>query len=344
MNIPQIVETFLVSFAISYLLIPFARKLAVKFNYMDHPRSNKVHARATPLLGGAAIFFAFLIPVVTKGYAFTHSYMVAVMAGACILVIIGLVDDKMGMMPNIKLLGQFLAAMIAIKAGIRVEFIQNYYASIIFTYVWIIGITNALNLLDNMNGLSAGITSIAAIFFGIIGFSNGDTEVAVVSFALAGSTLGFLRYNFPKASIFMGDTGSLVIGYMLSIIAIMGNWKVAAWNNSLLIPLLILGYPIFDTTLVSIVRMLEKRSVFQGGKDHSSHRLALIGLRRNGAVLAIYLISALLGTAALIITKVDVVTGMAVGIIAFLAMLVLGVRLAFVDTKQYGHKKINEIK
>ncbi|MDD3905582.1 MAG: MraY family glycosyltransferase [Candidatus Omnitrophica bacterium] len=339
MNIPQIIETFFIAIFVSYLIMPFVRQLAMRLNYLDHPKNNKVHAHPTPLLGGLGIFAAFLIAIVTKEQVMAFGTIKAIMFGSFILFIIGLIDDKMGMMPNFKLLGQFVAAMIAVKAGLRVEFIDNYYLSVIITYLWIIGITNAFNLLDNMNGLSAGIAAIAAIFFGIISYMNGQPLVTTISLAVAGASLGFLRYNFPRASIFMGDSGSLVLGYILSTIAILGSWKTYAWTTSLMVPILILGYPIFDTALVTIMRTLEGRSIFKGGKDHSSHRLALLGFKRYRTVLAVYGICILLGLAAVAVTRVRWIAGTGIGLAAFAAMLAFGLRLSFVDTKQFGRKK-----
>lgn len=339
MSLIQIVETFFVSAFVSYMLAPFIRIVAIKLNYIDHPKDNKVHAHPTPLLGGVAILAAFFIAVLTKDQIMSIQPMKAILAGAIILLIIGLIDDRMGMMPNFKLLGQFLAAMILIKAGLRIDFITNYYLSVIVTYLWIIGITNSFNLLDNMNGLSAGVAGISAIFFGIISYLSGQPVISAVSFALAGSSLGFLKHNFPKASIFMGDSGSLVLGYILAAIAIMGSWKTDALTTSLIIPLLVLGYPIFDTALVSIMRISERRSIFEGGKDHSSHRLALLGFKRYRTVLAIYVICIFLGTMALAITRVHWTSGIIVGTLTFTVMLALGIRLSLVDTKRFGRKK-----
>ncbi|MDP2912811.1 MAG: MraY family glycosyltransferase, partial [Candidatus Omnitrophota bacterium] len=214
-----------------------------------------------------------------------------------------------------------------------------YHLGVIFTYIWIIGITNSFNLLDNMNGLSAGIASIAAAFFGIIAYMNGQPMVCALSFAVAGSTLGFLKHNFPKANIFMGDAGSLIVGYLLSTISILTSWKIDTWTISLAVPLLILGYPIFDTTLVTVIRLLQGRSVFDGGKDHSSHRLALLGLKRFRAVLVIYGLCLFLGTAALLMTRMSHSTAIVFMGFVFLIMLGLGIRLSFVDTKRFGRKK-----
>lgn len=339
MNLAQIIETFLVSLIVAYLITPLVKLLAIKFDYIDHPKNIKVHAHPTPLLGGLAIFAAFIIAIVTKYSLICIPQIRAILFGVSILLVIGLIDDKMGMMPKVKLLGQFLAAMVVIKSGVRVEFIHNYYGSVIFTYFWIIGITNSFNLLDNMNGLSAGIACIAALFFGLVSYIDGQSIITAISLALAGGALGFLRYNFPKASIFMGDSGSLILGYVLASVAIMGGWKTYALSTSLMIPILILGYPIFDTTLVSIIRTLEGRSIFQGGKDHSSHRLALLGLKRYRAVLAIYGICICLGVVALIVSMTRWEIGISLVAAAFIAMLALGIRLGLVDTTRYGRKR-----
>ena len=335
----QIVETFFIALLVSYLLTPFIRAVAIKLDYFDHPKDNKVHAHPTPLLGGVAIFTAFLIAVITKQQIISLSPVQAIIAGTFLLLGIGLVDDRMGMMPNFKLLGQFLAAMIIIKAGLRIEFISNYYLSVIITYIWIIGITNSFNLLDNMNGLSAGIAGISALFFGIISFMSGQVVVSVLSFALAGSSFGFLKHNFPKASLFMGDAGSLVLGFVLAAISILGSWKTDVLTTSLMIPVLILGYPIFDTTLVSVMRIIEGRSIFQGGKDHSSHRLSLLGFKRFKTVLVVYGVCMFLGLVAIGVTKVYWKMGIALSVFAFGVMLLLGIRLSLVDTKRFGRKK-----
>jgi UDP-GlcNAc:undecaprenyl-phosphate GlcNAc-1-phosphate transferase len=340
MNLIQILDTFFIAAIVTYLLTPFIRVLAVRLGYLDHPKDNKVHAHPTPLLGGVAVFAGFATALFTKSKIIELEPVQAMLIGAFILLVIGLIDDKMGMMPNFKLLGQFLAAMIIIKSGLLIGFMGNYYLNIVVTYVWIIGITNSFNLLDNMNGLCAGITAISAIFFGVISYFNGQPVITALSLALAGSSLGFLKYNFPKASLFMGDSGSLVLGYILSSLAIMSGWKTSPTiTMSAFIPILILGYPVFDTAFVSIMRIREKRSIFQGGKDHSSHRLALLGLKRYKTVLIIYGICIFLGVAAVIVSLGNIIIGSISIFLAFLAMLGLGARLSFINTKRFGRKK-----
>ena len=339
MNVFQIIDAFAIAAIVSYLITPFIRILAIRTGYLDHPKDNKVHAHPTPLLGGLSIFIAFVVALLPKEQVVSSLPVRALLTGALVLIAIGLIDDRMGMMPKFKLLGQFLAAMVVIKAGVRIEFVNNYYISVALTYLWIIGITNAFNLSDNMNGLSAGIAGISAVFFGVIAYMDGQPIISAVSFALAGSTFGFLKHNFPKASLFMGDAGSLVLGYALAVIAIMGKWTTYIWTTSLMVPILVLGYPIFDTALVSVIRILERRSIFQGGKDHSSHRIALLGFKRYKTVLVIYGICVILGLTAVAVTKTHWRIGIALGAAVLVLMLIFGVLLSFIDTKRFGRKK-----
>jgi UDP-GlcNAc:undecaprenyl-phosphate/decaprenyl-phosphate GlcNAc-1-phosphate transferase len=334
-----ILEVFITTALVSYLITPLIRKIAIRTDYLDHPLRNKVHAHPTPLLGGLAIYLAFMIGLFTATKFACDARLVSILTATTFLMVVGLVDDRMGMMPEIKLLGQFLAAMIVIKSGVRMEFLNNYYLNVIVTYIWLVGITNAFNLLDNMNGLSSGIAAIAAIFFGIVMWSTNQLCIAVVCFAIAGAALGFLKHNFPKANIFMGDTGSLVIGFVLASIGVLGSWKTKFLTTSVAMPIIILAYPIFDTTLVTVMRLIEGRSVFQGGKDHSSHRLALLGLKKTRAVLVIYGICIALGLSALLIPRLPLKNALIVIGALAIGMIFLGIRLALVDTGRYGRIK-----
>lgn len=339
LRIKSVIEVFVLTLVISYIITPVVKNIAVKLKYIDHPKTNKVHAHPTALLGGVAIYASFIVGLLTTaGFTFDVRF-ISIIIGSTFLLVVGLVDDKMGMMPEVKLLGQFLAAMIVIKAGVRVEFLHNYYLDTLFTYLWIVGITNAFNLLDNMNGLSAGIAVIASIFFGIVMCTSGQIDVAVIAFALAGSGLGFLKHNFPKANIFMGDTGSLVLGFVLAALAVMGSWSTKFLTTSLAMPILILAYPIFDTMLVTIMRLIEGRSVFQGGRDHSSHRIALLGLKKIGAVLTIYGICIALGLSALLVQRLPLKSALALITGTAVLMLAFGIRLAYVDTGRFGRTK-----
>ena len=338
-NWTDIIEVSVTAVLISYLMTPIVKKIALKTGYLDHPKDIKVHARPTPLLGGVSIYIAFVVSLFAT-LNFTHgAKFYGIIVGSTFLLIIGLIDDKMGMMPEMKLLAQFLAAMIVIKSGVQIEFLPNHYLNVALSYLWIMGITNAFNLLDNMNGLSAGIAVIAAAFFGVVMWSSNQLEIAIISFAMAGAALGFLRHNFPVADIFMGDSGSLVIGFVLASTALVGSWSTTFPTTSLAMPIVILAYPIFDTTLVTVMRLRERRSVFQGGKDHSSHRLSLLGFKRRGAVLVIYGICVLLGVSALLIQRLPLVFAMILCAFIVILMIAFGIRLSFVDTKSFGRKK-----
>jgi len=340
MNIMQLFEVLFITVFISYLITPLIRQIAFKTGYLDNPSSTKVHAHPIPLLGGIVVYSAFFIAAITTSLKHIPQ-IYYIFIGCTILLVIGLVDDKFGMMPNIKLLGQFLAALIVIKAGIRTSFMKSYYVDVIVSYIWIIGITNAFNLLDNMNGLSSGIAVISSLSFGIMCLLDGQINMAGLSFALAGSCLGFLRHNFPKAKIFLGDSGSLLIGYILAILSIKSSWQIYSINSSLFVPLVVLSYPIFDTSFVTIMRLMEGRTIFQGGRDHSSHRLALTGLKKFRAVLVIYFICAVMGLLGIIVTKSNIYSGVIIGILVLMFFLIFGIRLSFVRTYQHGHRKKN---
>lgn len=335
----SVIEVFITATLVSYVITPLIRKLAIRTGYLDHPLSNKVHAHPTPLLGGVAIYIAFMVGIMMTIRLAHDPKLIAILIGTTFLLLVGLVDDRMGMMPEVKLLGQFLAAMVVIKSGVRMDFLHNYYLNVVLTYIWIIGISNAFNLLDNMNGLSAGIAAIAATFFGLAMWSGNQMDVAVISFAMAGASIGFLRHNFPKANIFMGDAGSLVIGFVLASTAVLGSWTTDFLTTSIVMPIIILGYPIFDTTLVTIVRIKEGRSVFQGGKDHSSHRLALVGLKKKRAVLVIYGICISLGLSAIVIQRLHIRYAIYIIAAVALSMLTLGVWLGTVNTGRFGRSR-----
>ena len=299
-TVQDVFGAFFIAVIISYGFTPLARIIAFKIKLLDHPNSKKSHARPTPLLGGLAIYAAFFVAVLFTTNPNSNLY--GILAGSSILFALGVIDDRLGMMPKMKLSGQILAALIVYKAGVRVITFEDYYISMFFTVFWIVGITNAFNLLDNLNGLSSGIAGISAMFFGLMALMDGQVYIAVLAFALAGACFGFLRHNFPKASIFMGDSGSMFLGFTLACIAILGSWETDKISMSLALPILVLGYPIFDTTLVTFLRIREKRSVFIGGKDHSSHILASLGFKKKRAVLFIYTICVLLGLSALCVS------------------------------------------
>jgi UDP-GlcNAc:undecaprenyl-phosphate GlcNAc-1-phosphate transferase len=322
---------FLIALIVSYGFTPFVRKMALRFNALDRPEKKKAHTHPTPLLGGIVIYMAFLASIVFS--IEIDRTLLGIFIGASLLLLLGLIDDKFGMLPQLKLSVQVLAGLTVFKFGLRVATIEDYYLSMFFTIFWIVGITNAFNLLDNLNGLSGGIAAISSVFFCIIAFFDGDYLTAALAAGIAGSCIGFLKYNFPKASIFMGDSGSLVLGFLLACLAIIGSWGTEKISLSLSIPIIILGYAIFDTTLVTAIRAVEKRSIFQGGKDHSSHILAFVGLKKKRAVLLIFTVSFLLGISGLIVKYSPAVIGLTSLFITALGMCTFGLRLFYLRGK-----------
>ncbi len=326
----DVIAAFIISITIAYLLTPTIRVLAKRLGLVDRPSGDKVHRRATPLSGGVSIFIAFTLSVIfTWG---VDKVVASMLLGGVILLVIGLFDDRFGMMPKIKLFGQIIAALTVVKMGIRVEFIENYYLASVFSCIWIIGVTNAINLVDGLDGLSAGIAAISAFFFGILSWERGDFSVSILSFALCGGSLGFLRYNFPRASIFMGDTGSLFVGFLSATIAIVGSWASPTQLTSAAMSLFILGYPIFDTTLVVISRLKEGESIFVGGRDHPHHRFIKMGLKKKHAVVLIFFITFSLGLCGYALSKIkSAEAAIIMSAVVLLIMFGLGIRLLLVD-------------
>ena len=327
----SIIGAFLIGLALAYFITPLFRLIAIKLNFLDHPQfKKKSHIKPIPLLGGLAIIFSFVVSVMLTTRF--EKVLLPIFLGTSVLLIFGLVDDKLGMMPRVKLTSQFIAALVIIRMGIRVDTIPYYYLSLIFTLLWIIGITNAFNLLDNLNGLSSGIAGISALFFGIIAWINAEMFVAALSFALAGSCFGFLKHNFPRAHIFMGDTGSMFLGFILACIALVGCWETERISVSISVPILILAYPIFDTALVTIIRIIEKRSIFQGGKDHSSHILSILRFvrNRNRAVLIIFFICIITGIFACAMSISNIYVGFGIMVMAYGFLFWLFLSLLFV--------------
>ena len=288
---------------------PVVRRLAHRFDVMDHPNGRKVHVTPTPLLGGLAIYAAFMVALLFLGNRFYISQLIGIIVGATFVSLLGVVDDSRGIRPLFKLAGQAIAALILIISGVSAEVTPWAWFNVLITIVWVVGITNAMNLLDNMDGLSSGLAAIAAAFFLVLASLSGQFLVGALSAALLGACIGFLRYNFNPASIFMGDSGSLFLGFVLAATAIKLRFPSNAVVVTWMVPVLVLGLPIFDTTLVFISRLRRGLNpLTTPGKDHISHRLARLthGSRRE-AVLTCYLIACAFGLIAIFVTKAGVI-------------------------------------
>lgn len=298
----------LVAFVISFLMTPVARKLAYKVGAVDVPTDNRrVHTKPIPRMGGLAIYVAFTIAMFLFSDIETTK-LIGIFLGSTLLVIMGMIDDVKPLRASLKLVVQIVAALILIKFGFRIEFLTNFFEksgyinfnhlSTPITVIWIIGITNTINLVDGLDGLATGIATIAACTLAYVAYTNGNVEVATLTLMLAGSSLGFLPYNFNPASIFMGDTGAYFLGFILAAISIEGTLK-GTTALTVIIPVLALGLPIFDTSFAIVRRAVTKKPLFEADKGHVHHRLLAIGYNQKGAVLILYCISLLMGVTAI---------------------------------------------
>lgn len=282
------------SLVLSLLLTPWVRHVAIRSGYVSYPKEDRWHQTPTALLGGIGIFIAFALPLVV--FLGLVPEVLLVLGGASLVFGVGILDDFIHLQPYSKLIGQIVSACFVVGAGVFLGVWDFGILGILLSVLWIVGVTNAFNLLDNMDGLSAGIGSIAAFCLFLAGTMTGKPGVMLIALALCGSALGFLAFNFPPAKIFMGDSGSLILGFALSTLAIMGHWdEVTNVMFALLIPVLVLAVPIFDTAFVSMVRFFNGRAISQGGRDHTSHRLVTFGLSERTTVLLFYTLSMICG-------------------------------------------------
>ena len=301
---------------------PVVRRAAWRFGFVDRPNLRKVHSAPVPLLGGLAIYLGFIVALLLLRERFRINEAIGIVIGATLVSIIGGIDDRNPVNPLPKLAVQALAAGILVLSGVQVGVFKQEWLNVVVTVVWVLGITNALNFLDNMDGLSGGIAAIGSAFFLLLAALNDQYLVGALSAALLGACVGFLFYNLNPASIFMGDSGSLFIGFVLAAIGIKlrfpANMDIVTW----MVPVAVLALPIFDTTLVTISRLRRGANpLTTPGKDHISHRLARLTGSKRQAVLICYLIAGACGMVGVFITTATVLEGYAVGI----AMLIAGV-------------------
>jgi len=289
------------SFLFTLLCVPLVRRLATRWGCTAVPRKERWHTRPTPTLGGLAFFLGFLPPVLllTPNLSSVLPFFIIVTQ----MFVVGIYDDMRRINPATKLIGQIISAATAIFFGYSLNFFTWAPLDALLTAIWIVGLTNALNLLDNMDGLAGGIALIAALYLAFI--QQGDAQHVVLALALAGALAGFLLHNFYPASIFMGDAGSLFLGAALSLLTVRANGQASNILSLVAIPTCILLVPILDTTLVTVTRLLRGQRISQGGKDHASHRLVVLGLSEPQAVLLLYLMAFVAGATAVLIKSVS---------------------------------------
>lgn len=292
---------------------PLMRRLAVQTGAVDRPSARKIHTSPVPYLGGIAIYAAFILVLIFFGDRDYVSQVVGIFVGATLMSFMGVIDDRWGLGSYSKLGGQLLAAAILLYSGVQVNLFGGWL-DLAITVVWVVGVTNAFNLLDNMDGLAGGIAVIAATYFLLLAAMSGQYLVGALAAALAGACAGFLVYNWNPAHIFMGDAGSLFIGFLLAAVAIKLRFPSNSYIVTWMIPLLVLAVPIFDTTLVFVSRLRRgKNPLTTPGKDHISHRLAfLLGSKRE-AVLVCYLIAGSVGLSSVFVSQAQLQEAFIVG-------------------------------
>lgn len=331
--------TLILCFVASILLTPLVKKLAFKIGATDKPNQRKVHVKIMPRLGGLAIYISFLIgimiiqPIEKFHLPLLHpsdNIHLGIVLGSLIIILTGAFDDVKEISPKVKLLGQIMASFIVVVLGdLRVEFINLPFGggqldfgmlSTPITMVWIIGITNAINLIDGLDGLAAGVSTIALFAIAGMAFIMGNPYVMVIALIAAVSTLGFLVYNFHPAKIFMGDTGALFLGFLISVLSLLGFKNVTF--ISLIIPVIILGVPISDTFFAIIRRLVNKQPLSAPDKSHLHHCLLRSGFSHRQTVLLIYAMSALFALAAFIFSQATI-RGSVVILLAILIIIEL---------------------
>lgn len=307
------IATFACAFAITLVTTPFAKWLSAKVGAIDYPKDRGVHKKPMPRMGGVAIVLGFLITVLMV-YFFDRSMspkqFVGFIVGAGIIAVLGMIDDMKDLPAKLKFCVQMVAALIVIFSGTQIQIVlwpvtaTLQKLSIPITLVWIVGVTNAVNLIDGLDGLAAGVTGIAALSLMVLCIMTGSTTAVVLTAALAGACLGFLPRNFNPAEIFMGDTGSTFLGFVLAVTSILGVFKGYALL-ALVVSIFCIGLPIFDTIFAMLRRMAKHQPIMQADRGHLHHKLIDHGFSQKKAVLIMYAISIFLGLLAIFIAVKD---------------------------------------
>lgn len=337
MFMPNYIWAFLIALFVALIATPAVIVLAAKTGAMDAPDARKVHKGPMPRIGGLAIYCGFMVAILAMlNFAeLTQEIangVIGLLLGGTLIVIIGLIDDYKNLPAKVKLLGQIMAACVVVYFDVRIDVITDPFGDYLYleylaapaTVFWIVGLTNTVNLIDGLDGLAAGVSTIASITIMLVALQEDVMIVALFTAALAGAALGFLRYNFNPAKIFMGDTGSMFLGFILAGISVIGAVKCTA-TIALIVPILALGLPIMDTTFAIIRRYRGGVPIFKPDKGHLHHRLLDLGFSQRQAVLLMYVISALLGLSAVALNEVS--GGMSIVIVVCVLLVVfLGAR------------------
>src|SRR5271156_1455621 len=331
---------FIALFASLMLVVP-VRALALRVGMVDLPGPRKVHLQPIPLLGGLAMYGAVVLAILFAFHGPAREQVVGILAGATLVAAVGIMDDRGLLHHQIKLfLGMPLAAVILLLSGVHAQVFSLLLGGrtgdvldAVLTLVWVVGITASFSILDHMDGLCAGVAAMASIFFAMIAYLNGQTLVTTLAAAVLGAATGFLRWNFKPAKIFMGDGGAMFLGFLMATLGLKLRLEQANHLSAWLVPLLILGVTIFDTTLVTISRSRRGLLPFATpGKDHAAHRLANLGLGHRGAVLIMYFLGLVTGGAAILVSYLAPLGAV---LVALLASAVVLTGVVFLERAPY---------
>ena len=298
------IVTFILSLILSLYLTPVMRRAALQFGIVDHPDGKlKTHKKPMPYLGGIAIYLAFLLALAFS-FEFDQEVLGLLLAGTIVL-LLGFIDDLGFLKTWVKFAGQLIAVLVLVKSGIFIKLIfLPTYISIPLTFLWLVGMINAFNIIDVMDGLAAGVAFFASVAFFFVALLNGRIMIAIVAITLAGSLLGFIRYNFTPARIYLGDAGSMFLGLMIGAMAMIGSYTDKNFLG-FLAPLVILGIPIFDTVQVIFVRLQKGIPFYQGSPDHYALCLQSAGLSVQRVTWLSYGAAAILGGLGILIMNVS---------------------------------------
>ena len=331
----------LVAFVVAAAVTPAAIKIAPKIGAMDIPKDERrMHKKPMPRFGGIAIYLGIMAALAV--FALKDKGITSVMTGCTLIYMLGLIDDLKDLKPLVKLCGQIVCATVVYIMGVRIKFITNYFgpgnmafgdvACFIITVLWLIAITNAVNLIDGLDGLAAGIAAISALCIGYVAYIHGQYVPTLAMMAIAGAALGFLPYNFNPAKIFMGDSGSELLGFSIAAVSILGTVK-SATIVVVIIPALVLGLPIFDTVMAIFRRLAKHQSIGTADKDHLHHRIMKAGFGQKRAVMILYCISGIMGIVAVLYSR-----GLTV---EYLGLTAVAIMLIYVLLSDTGNRNIS---
>lgn len=318
-----IIFVFLIALMVTGLSTPWVRRAAISLGFVDAPAQRKMHSTPMPLLGGIAIVLGAALAVLLvfgEAQVVRAPQVRGILLGSALMAVVGLLDDRLNLPAWSKFLAQAVAVAVLIYFDVHVKLPLPLWLNYAVTFLWIVGIINAINFLDNMDGLSAGISAVIAAFIMLLGALNEQYLVGGLAAAILGACLGFLRFNFKPAKIFMGDAGALFLGFLLAVLGIQLRFPQNSNFVTWMVPVFLFGVPIFDTTLVVFSRLRRGVSPNTAGKDHTSHRLVRLGLSQREAVMSLYLFAGIAGMIAIFITQATILEGYFIGgVVALLA-------------------------